>query len=234
MALIEKQGLSIFYESSIHWFMRKFSLFLALFLLVVVIAASIAWTNRENILAHFLSRQLHVPVSIRSLDLGKTSASFTHLWIGNPPHAKNRTAFIAETLQIDGTLNQILANPTIIEKIDIDDIYVNIELSEKEDETNWSRILQKDQKKKSSRGYLIRTLILRNLTVEVIDPKGKVKRYPTIKQMEFHDISDETGFPIEEIEKAIFNLMMQDLFKKLQIDQLLKTLTPSLPFPFGK
>jgi hypothetical protein len=69
--------------------------------------------------------------------------------------------------------------------------------------------------------------------VELTQANGKVKRYPTIKQMEFYNISSATGFPVEEIEKAIFEMMMKDIFKKLQLDQLFKTINP-LPIPFLK
>ncbi len=213
--------------------MRKFSLFLALVLLAMVAAACIAWTNRENILAHFLSRGLHVPVTIRSLDINKTSAAISRLWIGNPAHSKTTTAFAAEAVNIQATLDQILANPLIIEEIEISNISVGIEFyDEKGADSNWKRILNEDKKKAKSRDYLIHTLILRNLIVEVVQANGKVKRYPTIPQMEFHNIGSATGFPIDEIEKAIFDLMMKNLFQKLQLDQLFKTFVPNLPLPF--
>ena len=62
---------------------------------------------------------------------------------------------------------------------------------------------------------------------------GSFKRYPTIPRMEFHNISSETGFPISEIEKAIFDLVMKDLFRKLQLDQLLRTIDPLKNLPGG-
>ena len=213
--------------------MRKFSLFLALTLLCLAVAIGITWTNRENILAHFISRQLHVPVSIQSLEIGKASAEISRLWIGNFPHSQTATSFTAESLKIDAKWDQIFGNPVTIENIDIDNIFVGIEFyNASGDDSNWSRILQENgQKKKNPKDYLIRTLTLRNLTVELTQANGKVKRYPTIKQMEFHNISSETGFPVDEIEKAIFDLMMKDLFKKLNLENLFKTINPmSIPF----
>jgi len=217
--------------------MRKFSLFLALGLLCLAIAVGITWTNRENILAHFMSRQLHVPVAIRSLDIGKTSAEISRMWVGNFPMSQTTTSFAAETLRLDTSLAKIFGNPVMIESIDIENIFVGIEFYDaKGDDSNWARILRENgHRKKNPRDYLIRTVILRNLTVELTRSDGTVKRYPTIKQMEFHNISGEMGFPIEEIEKAIFELMMQDIFKKLQLDQLFKTIIPlPIPIPFLK
>ena len=216
--------------------MRKFTLFLALVLICLAVALGITWTNRENILAHFMSRQLHVPVSVQSLDIRKTSTEISRMWVGNFPRSQTSTSFTAETLTIDANLEQIFGNPVTIEKIDINDIFVGIEFYDASgNDSNWSRMLnEKEPKKKKPKDYLIRTLTLRNLTVEVTQADGKVKRYPTIKEMEFHNISSETGFPVEEIEKAIFNMMMKDLFKKLQLDQLFKMNPIPLPFLKGQ
>jgi hypothetical protein len=213
--------------------MRKIFLFLVLSILCLAVAAAITWTNRENILAHFLSRQLHVPVTIRSLEIGKTSAEISRLWIGNFPGSRNSTSFTSESLKLEAKLDEIFGNPVTIESIDLDNIFVEIEFYDAQGkESNWGRILEKKgEKKKNSKEYLIRTLVLSNLTVEVTQADGKVKRYPTIKRMEFHNIGSETGFPVDEIEKAIFDLMMKDLFKKLQLDQLFKNLSP-IPIPF--
>jgi hypothetical protein len=213
--------------------MRKLFLFLILAALSLSVAAAIAWKTRENILAHFLSRQLHVPVTIRSLEISKQSADVSHLWIGNFPKSRSTTSFTCENLTLQASTDQIFGNLVTIESIDLDKIFVGIEFYDAQGtDSNWKRMLEeKGEKKKSSKDYLIKTLHLRNLTVEVTQADGTVKRYPTIKEMEFHNISSETGFPVERIEKAIFDLMMKDLFKKLQLDQLFKSLSP-VPIPF--
>jgi hypothetical protein len=215
--------------------MRKTTIFLALAVLCLVVALGITWTNRENILAHFISRQLHVPVSIRSLEIRKSSAEISRIWIGNFPHSQTPTSFTAESITLDANWDQIFGNPVTIEEIDIDNIFVGIEFYDAGgDDNNWSRILHENgQKKKNPKDYLIRTLILRNLTVELTQANGKVKRYPTIQRMEFHNISSEAGFPVEEIEKAIFDLMMKDIFKKFNLKQLFKNINP-VPLPFLK
>ena len=180
-----------------------------------------------------MSRQLHVPVTIRSLDITKTSAEISRLWIGNFPHSQTSTSFTSDTLRVEEKLDEIFGNPVTIQSIDLENIFVGIEFYDAEGKnSNWQRILEeKAGSKKIRREYLIRNLTLRNLTVEVTQANGKVKRYPTIKQMEFHNIGSETGFPVDEIEKAIFDLMMKDLFKKLQLDQLFKSLSPvQVPF----
>ncbi|MBI5272910.1 MAG: hypothetical protein HY861_02890 [Chlamydiia bacterium] len=215
--------------------MRKFSLILLLALIALACIALTAWVKRESILAHFLSRQLHAPVTLHALDLSKQGAKLQHIVIGNPPYSKTPLSFSAKQASVQTTFDQITANPLIIDSIEIDDIFVGIEIYDaKKQGTNWDRMLYEKKERYSSKEYLIRTLILRNLSVEVTQANGSIKRYPTIRQIELRNISNETGFPVGEIQKAIFQLMLQDLFKQLHLENLLKGLLPSpnLPLPY--
>lgn len=215
--------------------MKKFSLFLILVLLALFSAAFIAWANRENIVAHFLSNQLHVPVSLNSLEIDKQGATLNRFWMGTPKNSRSSTSFSAEMSRIDTSLDNLFGNPLVIEKIDINHIFVGIESYDAQGtKTNWTVILDGENEHKSSRNYLIKTLILRDLTIEITQVDGTVKRYPTIAEMEFNNISNETGFPIDAIEKAIFNLMIKNIFKSLP-NQIFKNLpipSPGTPLPF--
>lgn len=215
--------------------MRKFFLFFAFIIVCLIALTVLTWTNRENILAHFMARQLHVPVTIAALNIGNTSAGISRVWIGNVSDSKISTSFTAEETLIGAKWDEFFKNPLIIEDIDVNHIFVGIEYYDQtQKNSNWGRMLQEDSsKKKNPKDYLIRTLTLRNLTVEVTTSDGKVKRYPTINQMEFHNISSDSGFPVDEIEKAIFNLMMKDLVKKLKLPGIFNQLSPiKLKIPF--
>ena len=108
----------------------------------------------------------------------------------------------------------------------MDDLFINLE-NQKNGETNWNQILSHRSSKPSpNRHYLIKTLIMRNLNVQVTQAGGQVKLYPALARLEFHNISDQTGFPISEIEKAIFNQMMQELYQKLDLKKMIKPLIP--------
>ncbi|HSX26583.1 MAG TPA: hypothetical protein VLE89_06220 [Chlamydiales bacterium] len=214
--------------------MKKFFLALLLLILLVVAAGVLSWTNRTSFAAHFLSKSMKVPVTLHSLDIRKNQAHIDSLSIGNPPHSKTPTSFTTQTMMIQATLKEIVGNPLIIEEIDMSNIQVNIEYyNEDGTDNNWARILalNPEIKEKKSRDYLIKTLILTNLTVTLNYANGKTKTYPTIPRMEFHNISSETGFPIDEIEKAIFDLVMKDIFRKLGLDRLLQTIEPLKSIP---
>ena len=216
--------------------MKKFLLGASLLILILLASILFLWGEKTSVVAHFLSRQLNVPVAIHQLEIGSRRAAIDRLWIGNPRGSRTSTSFSAETMTLDSTLDQILGNPLIIDEIDMADIFVGIEFYDASGtDSNWSRILDVEhiKKNKASKDYLIRRLVLTNLTVQVTKADGSFKRYPTIPRMEFHNISSETGFPISEIEKAIFDLVMKDLFRKLQLDQLLRTIDPLKNLPGG-
>lgn len=197
--------------------MRKFIIFIVCFCLAVLVLSWLAWENKARLAAHFISNHLHVPVKIESLELEKTQIDITSLWIGTPRYSKTSTSFSAETIEVDTNVNQILNNPLIIDKIVIANIFVGLEYFDN-GQTNWSYMLDTpSQTEKKGRDYLIRTLVLENLTVEVTQANGQKKRYPTIPRMVFHNINSDSGFPVKEIEKAIFNLMMKDILDKFNL-----------------
>ena len=46
--------------------------------------------------------------------------------------------------------------------------------------------------------------------------------FPTIEKLEFYNISDETGFPIEEVEKAIAHAILKSVFQKFNLLHLIQ------------
>lgn len=197
--------------------MKKFLAVLVLVIVIVALLGGIAWMNKTSLLARALSRQMHVKVALQSLDIDKQSASMERLWVGTPTGSRTSTSFSAETIDVNANMMKVLEDPLIIDQIVISNILVGIEYYSNK-ETNWNYILGKSKKGEApGRKYLIRTLVLNNLTVVVTQADGKQKTYPTLDQMVFHNISSDSGFPVQEIEKAIFQKVMQDLFDKFNL-----------------
>jgi hypothetical protein len=205
---------------------KKILLVLVLICLLSALGVFFAWNMRAPLTARIIHSHLGVPVSIETLDLTRQKATIKNLTIGNPPHFHSPISFTAGLIDIASTIQQIRSNPLIIDEIIMDDLLVNIE-KQNSNQTNWNEILsQKTESSKIQRHYLIKSLILRNLNVQITEENGKVKQYPTIDYMAFQNISDETGFPVNEIEKAIFNKMMQNLYQKLDLEKMLQPLIP--------
>lgn len=214
--------------------MKKAFGIITLLVIALIVTAWIGWIAKAELAAHFISNHLRVPVSIQTLDLTQNQIDISSLWVGTPSRSKTSTSFSAETIEVDTELKQILDNPLIIDRIDIANIFVGLEYYEN-GSTNWTYMLgdtSSNADKKKGRDYLIRTLILENLTVEVTQANGQKKRYPTIDRMEFHNISSDTGFPIKEIEKAIFNLMMKDIMDKFNLFKPLNNLPGKNPLKY--
>ncbi|HSX11484.1 MAG TPA: hypothetical protein VLF94_07220 [Chlamydiales bacterium] len=208
--------------------MRKFVLILIALVLAVIVAAALAFMCRTQIAAHTIGKSLHVPAKIASLEFGQGKTELTGLWIGNPPQSKTPTSFTTERIEIDATLQEVMGNPLILEEITMENIFVGIEVYSGND-NNWAHMLAHSRQKKSPRDYVIRKLILRNLTVQMTKADGSVKTYPTIQVMQFENITSETGFPVGEIEKAIFDLVMKEILRKFGLQQLNDTLDQVVP-----
>lgn len=220
--------------------MRKILLTLVLAICVLTILGLLAWANRTRIAAHYLSKGLNgAPVSIGKMEYKKDTLYVDNFLIGNLRPARTKTAFSAKELDVEATLKDIRGEVMTIEDIEINNILLNIEyLNESKSRTNWDLIMQNDKRGKvSDRKYLIKNLTLKNLTIVVIEKNGKVTRYPTLSRMQFSNISDETGFPIEDIEKAIFDIMLKRVIQEyglkiLQdtLDQVIPQFAPNFPF----
>ena len=215
--------------------MKRFLIILLSLILITSVAVIIMWNQRASIAAGFIHRHLGVPVTIESLELTNQNATITELTIGNPSRFQSPSAFKAGSIEIVSTFDQIRANPLVIDEIVMNDLYIYVD-NLKNGSTNWDQILAHHDERPSDRHYIIKTLILRNLNVTVIQPDGQTKQYPALARMEFHNISDKTGFPVDEIEKAIFNEMMKNLFQQFNIQKIIQPLIPGgqlIPNLFG-
>lgn len=211
--------------------MKKFFLISLGIVAIFIVFCLLAWVNKTNFTASYLARELGVPVKIQALAVHTGGADVTHFWAGNPPKSKTSTSFSSDTIRIATTLSQLFGDRLVIDEIALADIYVGIEYySSNKKKSNWDEIFSNRPEKEEAKGrdYLIKTLTLDRMKIEVTDAKGNVKTY-TLDHMEFSNISSETGFPIGEIEKAIFNQVIQQLIKKFTLDQL--TNPGTLPIP---
>jgi len=211
--------------------MKKFFLISLGALALLVVFCLFAWANKTNFTASYFARELGVPVRMQTLHIHTGGADVSRFWVGNPPRAKTSTAFSSDTIQIATTFSQLVGETLVIDDIALADIYVGIEYySSNKKKSNWDEIFSNRPEKSDQNGrdYLIKTLTLDRMKIEVVDAKGGVKTY-TLPHMEFHNISRETGFPIGEIEKAIFNQIIQQLIQKFTLDQLMNPGTISIP-----
>ena len=202
----------------------------------VAVAGTLAWVYRVEVAVHMLSDQLGVPVKIHTLEIYSQGADLLQVWVGNPPDSRSQTAFSAASIHVQTPVFQILADPLIIDEIIINDIFIGVEYyNKKKSQSNWATILEEKSSQKPSRDYLIRTLRFNRMTVDVMQANGTKKSY-TLPEMEFHNISSATGFPVGEIEKAIFQQVLQGLIQQLNLNQIFNGVIPmpkGIPLPWN-
>ena len=217
--------------------MKKFLLIVFFILAGAGIAGALAWVYRADVAAQLLARELGVPVTIDALSIHPQGSEISQVWIGNPPHSRTPTAFSAKQIAIQTTFPQLVADPLLIDEIVVSDILIGVEYYDsKKRQNNWQVILGEPEASpvKSSRDYLIRTLRLERMEIQIVQANGSKKTY-TLPMMEFHNISAETGFPVGEIEKAIFKQVLQGLIQQLNLNQLFNGAIPipkGIPIPF--
>lgn len=214
--------------------MKKLFAIIGVLLSLVIIAVVVIWMSKTRIAQRTLQKQLGVPVRIEKLSIDTEETEIKKIHIGNPKGSKTKTAFASDKILIEYSLRQLFSDPLTIDTIELDNAFVGIEFyGSGEADTNWTRILnhQPKRKKQKQSDYMIRNVYINNLTVSVTSPNGKTKVYPTISQLEFHDISNESGLPIDEIEKAIFKLVLKSAIEKYGLKSILKSVNPqNLPF----
>lgn len=198
------------------------------------------YLNSGLILSKIISRTTQTSVTINHIDFHHDSFTIQHLAIGNPKDAYIPIAFKAETVKVNVDYNQYLKNSIVIDTIEINDIYLNIEFyTEDKLEGNWQVIIENMGKShqdsnKNKRYALIKKLILNNIQVNLILSDGKIHRLSPIDHLEFEDVTSEEGFPVKEISEIIARKMVYSIFKEeglnLIIKVPLKVIKKILPF----
>lgn len=162
--------------------------------------------------------------------------------MANPKGSKTDTSFSCKNININSSFKNIRSKTLTINSITLDDIIIGVEFyNTLGTDNNWSRIMKtKEKPTKSKRNYLIKTLSLNNISIVLTKPDGSRQNLPSIQKLEFHNISDESGFPIDEIEKAIAHIILRSIFQKYHLLELIKSISPTdilnknLLFPFLK
>lgn len=178
-------------------------------LLIVVGCVIFIWLIKAPIISWYLTDKLKVPTSVSSVSMWPSETVMHRFRIKNPSGFKMKSAFEADTITISYRLQQLRGNPSEIDRIIVDDIFLGIECSNPMcSKNNWTAIgggMAKKQEHQKKRQVLIHKLILTNMRVEVRGLGiGKPPMIKQIDRLEFNEISSETGFPTDKLIRAIF------------------------------
>ncbi len=182
-------------------------------LLLIFGGVIFVWLIKAPIMSWYLTNKMGVPVSMASVSIRPSQSKILDFKIKNPPGFKLRDALRAEKTTIDYRFRQLFGNPSEIDEIEIDDIYLSIILTSPMGGTNnWTVIAAgmplepEDQKGNGGEHEVtVHRLILSNLNVEI--QGGQFVKAPPSKhidRLEFNEVSSKTGFPTKELINAIF------------------------------
>jgi hypothetical protein len=197
------------------------------------------------ILSKTLTDDFGVKTTIEKLSLSTKKASFSEIVMQNPPKSKSKEALSCEIVTVSYSLSELLGKKLTIDEIDIKNLHLGIELYDKKGKSNnWSKIMalsppaEKQKKQPSQKQWLIKKMSIKDINVTLTQSNGKTKKLMKIPLMEFNNLSNETGFPIDEIETAIIKEILKQVFLKQGLNFLLETLDPIkmipdfVPIPF--
>ncbi len=193
-------------------------------ILLIISTGFFGWTYKNLLFEKLLSKQLNnMPVRLYSLDFSKNCMTLKDLFIGNAPQSRTNISFGVEEINIDTSLKEITKNPLVIDSISFKDTLIAVEyFNESGTKNNWQLLLSDTSPKwKIKKNYLIKKVTVENIVIQVTDHNGKVVKYPPINKMEFFNINQELGFPINKIDKMIFNTIVRAVFSRLGLDNLL-------------
>lgn len=210
--------------------MKKIMSFLLALFVILVATIGILWLAKAEVLKSILSKKLNTEVTFENLNINYSPAelSFSNLKIYNPPRSRTPIAFLCKEFSAKSTIDELTGTPLTVDSIVFNDIFITVEIYNNQNSTNnWAVLLKHDEKNsKNSRDYLIKRLNLNNINVTLVKADGSISRYPALGSMEFHNISNKTGFPLDKIEKAIMDTIMRSIFRQYGLDQLFKALDP--------
>lgn len=205
-----------------------------LLLLVVLGVIVFLWLIKTPFVSAYFSRKMGVHVSLENASIGPHKTNLSWLKIANPKGFGNKAAFKAEETLITYRTNKLLTNPVEIDLIELDNVYVNVQLpSSDPGYNNWTALGQDMPPSRKGRAVVIHKLVLNRLTIELegkfVDQYGiGGPRY--FDKMEFDEINSDQGFPTRELAGKIFETggvgQYMQIFLKSVKDQLPKTLNP--------
>jgi len=208
-------------------------------IILAIIALVIAvFLLSAPIISSYLSHKLGVNISMGSVRVSSSGMKVTKFKINNPIGARTNTALSAKKVNVDYQWGELRSDPGVIEDIELDDVFLGIELyNSSGSRNNWSQILATvdDNQDKDAKEMIIKRLVIKNLSVNVRG-KGIFSSWQKIKEiprLEFRNISSKEGFPTEKLIEQIFDEANLGTYIKELIKQPVKVIDKVLS-PFTK
>lgn len=178
---------------------------LLLVIVIVLVAAALIWMVKDSVISHYLSNKLGISLSMQEVSIWPSRIKLSDLRLKNPSGYKKDTAFLSKKTVIQYDYSEIKGDPSIINEIDFNNVYLVIECTNGMcKKNNWTELAS--MKANNQKGMTLKKVNLNNITIDVFG-KGPLLKPETLRKidhLEFNDIESDSGFPMQALIKAIF------------------------------
>ena len=198
--------------------MKKVLLILAAFFVILIFVIFLMWGNRAHLLANMIGNKLGVPVYIEGFNFKKDKIIIDHLEITNPPEAKTPFALKVEKITITAPFYNYFRDPIVIDKVLLQNIFLNIEFYTKnQEEGNWVTLVNNTHTEhkavfSAEHSLTIRRLHLTDIDVNLVLAGGKLRKLTPIDELTFKNVTSEKGIPTHELTEIIVQNLMNQVF----------------------
>ena len=214
--------------------MKKTLIITTSIIAVLFFGVFLIYQNLPQVASFLLSRDFGFPIKIKELHISKTGLKIQDLQVFNLKPSPYDPALSCKTIKVATTLKKLRQKRLTIDEILLNQIGLNIQFYDSaKEKSNFNEIIgakTPTPEPKEQKPYLIKRLVLNDLKVKLIFANGKIQD-ATIDQLVFTNISEKSGFPIEQLEKAILHAIIRSIFEKYGIKNILRTLEPQNLLP---
>ncbi len=223
--------------------MKKAFIIIFGLIIVLCLAAILAWNMFPTIVSHKLSKRAGVSVTISDIRISPSNLKVDGIRIGNPlGYSKTPRALSADHTTISVPLTRFFDKRIVIDEMTMDDVYIGLEFdSPNSKKGNWTTIMnnmskstKEDSDKAKTKGettsVLIKRLVITDLQIELAYKTGgrANRKLRPISRIELTNISSEGGIPTAQIMHIIMEETLRNIFSKEGLQNMLEgILNPS-------
>ena len=198
----------------------------------LIFSAIIFYIYLPEVVSTSLSKDLKTHVRVGKIKFSKDNIFIENISVSNPKKAKLPYALKIKKVTINSPLLYYFRNPTRINEILIEDVYVNIQVFDKDQKSsNWQDLLSnansttnKNTSNKSitsQHRIIISKLIFQNVKIDLILSDGKINHLTENEPFIFNDLDTKEGIPTKEIGSEISSKMISQIYLKYGIKSII-------------
>ncbi len=188
--------------------MRKTPIIIFSLLGALIFFVLIVYLFISTILGSILTSALGTKTTVNNTVISLNHLRFWQLQMLNMPNTKFPYALSIKKISVEAPLTTYLSNTIRIKEIELEGIVLVVEtLPGNGNVTNWDAIIAHmnapvKKESKSKKDTTIDSLVLKNITINFVDPTGKVT-VSKINELKFKNLSTKNGDMTAQITKTI-------------------------------